>query len=469
MLLLCTVAGCSTSTSRSTTGTTNEATPTADSLSAVTTGPTLDITTTSTTVRTTTPLSPTITGASSTTAAASISYAATPTQPYSSGGNTGGTDTLRISVLDVGQGDSILIRSPAGRTLLVDAGDSDAGSTVVAALRTRGITSLDAAVASHPHADHIGGYATVLSQFPVGRFYDSGYPSTSSTYERLLTTIDQKNIRYSTPTAGQTIDLDPAIRIDVLSPDGRNTGEIHDNMLVMRVSYGLVSFLLAGDMAEDLEARIASSLKPTTVLKVGHHGSRTSTSTAFLNTIRPEVAIISVGAGNSYGHPTAQALGRLQAVGAKVYRTDQAGTVTVSTDGSTYTVTTERAGSSAPAPALPVSTTQRPASSVRTTAPMSSGAGAVAITALDLKGETVTVTNGGSSAVSLAGWRLTDEGAKHAYTFAGTTLPASGAVIISSGTAIGDLKWTNTNVWNNDGDTAYLYDGSGRLVSQKRG
>ena len=401
-----------------------------------------------------------------------ISVASTPAPTYAAGGTTGGSSpagagTLRVSVLDVGQGDSILIQSPGGKTMLVDAGDSDAGPTVVAALRARGITSLDAAAASHAHADHIGGYATVLSQFPVGRFYDSGYATASSTYERLLTTIDEKNIRYSTPTAGQTIDLDPAVRIDVLSPDATPSKEIHDDMLVLRLSFGKVSFLLAGDMAEDLEARIASSLRPTTVLKVGHHGSRTSTSTAFLNAIRPEVAIISVGAGNSYGHPTSQALGRLQAVGAKVYRTDQAGTVTVSTDGNTYTVTTERTGSSTQA--LPVATTQRPASSVRTTAPASPGAGAVAITALDLKGETVTVTNGGTSAVSLAGWRLTDEGAKHAYTFAGTTLPAGGSVTIASGDGSGDIKWKNANVWNNDGDTAYLYNAAGSLVSTRKG
>ena len=99
----------------------------------------------------------------------------------------------------------------------------------------------------------------------------------------------------------------------------------------------------------------------------------------------------------------------------------------------------------------------------------SSGSGTVTITALDLKGETVKVSNSGSSPVNLAGWKLTDEGAKHSYSFTGTTLPAAGSVTISSGTASGDLKWTSTNVWNNDGDTAYLYDGSGQLVCQKSG
>ena len=190
-----------------------------------------------------------------------------------------------------------------------------------------------------------------------------------------------------------------------------------------------------------------------------------------LTAIKPEVAIISVGTGNSYGHPTAEALGRLQTVGAKVYRTDQAGTVTVTTDGNTYTVATDKTGGSAPVlvattaaaqAAAPVAVTQQ-----QNSVPASSGS--VSITVLDLQGETVKITNSGSSFVSLAGWKLTDEGAKHSYSFTGTTLPAAGSVTIASGTASGDLKWTSTNVWNNDGDTAYLYDGSGRLVSQKRG
>ena len=355
--------------------------------------------------------------------------------------------------------------------MLIDAGPSDAGSRVVADLKARGITSLDAAVASHGDADHIGGYQAVLSQFSVAHFYDPGYPDTTATYEKLLTTIDQKNIKYTTPTAGQTIDLDPAVRIDVLSPNRKNTGGTNDNMLVLRLSYGRTSFLLAGDMPDTLEKQILSTLQPTTVLKVGHHGSKTSSSAAFLNVIKPEVAIISVGAGNSYGHPSAETLSRLQTVGAKIYRTDQAGTVTVTTDGNTYTVATDKTGSSA---LVQVATTAaaRAATPIAVTQQQSSvpaSSGAVSITALDLKGEKVTITNSGSSPVSLAGWKLNDEGAKHSYTFTGTTVPAAGSVTIASGTATGDIKWKSDNVWNNDGDTAYLYDGSGRLVSQKKG
>lgn len=390
---------------------------------------------------------------------------------YTSGGTTqGGTGTLRVSILEVGQGDSILIQSPGGKTMLLDAGDSDSGDRVATMLSERGISSIDAAVISHAHTDHIGGYQTVLSRFPVVQFYDPGYPHTSSTYEKLLTTIDHKNIRYSTPTTGQTIELDPAIRLDVLSPDGRNVGDLNDNMLVLRLSYGSVSFFFAGDMEESLEKRIASSLKLTTVLKVAHHGSRTSTSSAFLAKVKPKVAVISLGADNSYNHPHDAVLQRLLNAGTSIHRTDQSGTVTISTDGSSYIVTTERSGFSSPGQVqLPAATTRRPASTFQTEAPVATGGGAIAITTLDLHGETVTITNSGSSVVNLAGWRLTDEGAKHTYTFTRTILPAAGSVTVASGKATGDIKWKSDNVWNNDGDTAYLYNAAGTLISSRKG
>lgn len=253
-------------------------------------------------------------------------------------GITNTTHTLRVTVLDVGQGDAILVQTPNDKTMLVDAGDTDAGPVILSGLKNRGVAALDVGVVSHPHADHIGGWKTVLSQVPVYTFCDAGYPATTKTYETMLSTIDAKDIRYVTPTAGQTIEIDPEVRVTVLSPDGRNAGDIHDNMLVLRLEYGETSFVLTGDMNEDLEGDLAWA--PATVLKVGHHGSSTSTSAGFLAQTKPSVAVISVGTGNSYGHPTAAALGRLAASGAIVYRTDRDGDITVTSDGRRCAVTT---------------------------------------------------------------------------------------------------------------------------------
>lgn len=254
------------------------------------------------------------------------------------------TGNLTVSVLDVGQGDAVLVRTPAGKIMLVDAGDSDAGRIVVDDLRQAGVANIDVAIASHAHADHIGGFKTVLDTFPVWAFYDSGYAATSATYTSLLSTLNTKHTPFYVPTRGDRIVIDPGVTIDVISPDGREHSAIHDQMLVIRVSYGSVSCLLAGDLADDGEDAILASGEPvkSTMLKVGHHGSATSSTSPFLDAVSPDVAVISVGDGNVYGHPTNEALHRLVDIGTTTYRTDCDGTVTFTTDGDEWTILTER-------------------------------------------------------------------------------------------------------------------------------
>lgn len=262
--------------------------------------------------------------------------------------NTPGTGNMTITAFDVGQGTSVLVTTPGGKSLLVDASDADHGPRLSDDIRLTGTYTLDGAVATHSHADHIGGYQKILAQIPIMRFYDSGYPGTSATYEKMLTTIKGKvrsgDMTFTAPTAGSAIDLgDANVTIAVLTPDGKNRGDIHDNMLTIRVTYRDVSCLFAGDMEDDLEQTVVASGAPieSEILIVGHHGSSTSSSTPFLTVVDPEVAIISVGADNSYGHPDAGTLKRLVATGATIYRTDEDGTITVTTDGSSYTVRTE--------------------------------------------------------------------------------------------------------------------------------
>jgi beta-lactamase superfamily II metal-dependent hydrolase len=254
------------------------------------------------------------------------------------------SENLTVHFLDVGQGDSELLQF-AGKNVLIDGGTQDAGPRVESYLRSHGVTNLDLVVASHPHDDHIGGLITILNDIPVKQILDSGQTHTTQTFENYLNLIDQKNILFSTAERGQTIDLDPAIKIEVLSPPATLfSDDLNQNSIVLKVTYNKVSFLFMGDAgfeAEDRIMAVESDLK-STVLKVGHHGSSSSTGAAFLSKVRPEVEVIEVGAGNAYGHPTQKTLSALQSTSSKVYRTDTNGNIEITTDGQTYTVTSEK-------------------------------------------------------------------------------------------------------------------------------
>ena len=254
--------------------------------------------------------------------------------------------SLEAHFIDVGQGDAILVKC-GNRTMLVDGGPTVAGPRVSSYLRGHGVTAIDVLVSTHPHEDHIGGLLTVLNDFPVGVVYDSGQPHTTQTYERYLTLIDQKNIRFKVPERGDKIDLGPGVSILVLSPPpgGLDGGDLNDNSIVLRIVCGDTAFLLAGDAGFRAESRMLASgydLK-SDVLKVGHHGSRYSSGAAFLDAVDPGISVIEVGSGNPYGHPSPATLARLEAIGSRVYRTDRDGDVLVVSDGKGLTVTTERA------------------------------------------------------------------------------------------------------------------------------
>jgi competence protein ComEC len=251
------------------------------------------------------------------------------------------SENLSVHFLDVGQGDSILLQFN-NKNVLIDAGTQDMGQRVESYLRDHGVSSLDLVVATHPHEDHIGGLLKVLTDFSVKQVLDSGQVHTTQTYENFLTLVDQKNIPFAVAERGQTIDLDPAIKIEVLSPPATLFAkDLNQNSVVLKVTYNKVSFLLAGDAGFQAEDSMAAGYDlKSTVLKVGHHGSSSSTGTSFLSEVRPEVAVIEVGAGNDYGHPTSKTLSALQNTGTKVYRTDLDGNIVITTDGQTYSVST---------------------------------------------------------------------------------------------------------------------------------
>lgn len=254
------------------------------------------------------------------------------------------SENLTIHFLDVGQGDSELLQFN-GKSILIDGGEQDMGPRVESYLHGHGVSRLDLLVATHPHSDHLGGLLTILNDIPIKQVLDSGQVHTSSTFEDFLKLIDQKDIPYTTAERGQTIDLDPKLKIEVLSPTGTPFGDdLNQNSIVLRVTYGKVSFLLMGDAGLIAEESLLSSgyNLQSTVLKVGHHGSSSSSSVAFLNAVKPAVSIIEVGAGNSYGHPTSKTLSALKSTGSKVCRTDLDGNIVVTTDGQSYSVSTEK-------------------------------------------------------------------------------------------------------------------------------
>ncbi len=263
---------------------------------------------------------------------------------------------LEVTVLDVGEGDSILIRAPGEGPLLVDGGlrtrYSDVGRFVVLPyLKSAGVPRLSGLLLTHAHNDHVGGVGSVIRGVSVERAYDAGFPHTSWSYRFYLQCLEERRVPLDYVREGDTIPVGDA-RLHILYPRQSDLDRVRENprlglnmvSVVARLVYGRISILLAGDAEQPTERallerahRLASS-----VLKVGHHGAATSSSTLFLRSVSAEVAIISVGAGNRFGHPHPEALGRLSAAGCRIYRTDVHGAVVVTSDGRTYRVKTTR-------------------------------------------------------------------------------------------------------------------------------
>ena len=252
-----------------------------------------------------------------------------------------GAASLVVSVLDVKQGDSILAQFPNGQNMLVDAGDQAHGQTVVNYLRAHKVKRIDILVASHPHADHIGGMTAVFAAFPVGKVWDSGFNQGSRTQEEFLQTIKEKHLQFGQPRSGFTQDVGD-VRIEVLAPGKAllkgTDSDANNNSLVLRLVYGQTSVLLPGDM-EEAERALVKDWPNTTVLKVAHHGSRNGTDLAFVRAVSPKIAVISFEEGNEYGHPHKEALAALRTVAATIYATGTQGTIVVSCDGKRATVT----------------------------------------------------------------------------------------------------------------------------------
>lgn len=250
---------------------------------------------------------------------------------------------LEVHLLDVGQGDATLLIHP-DVTVLIDTGRFDRDD-VVRLLRARGVERIDLLVITHPHADHIGQFDRVMAAFDVDEVWWSGATTTTRTFERALVALETSDARYEEPRAGASVRLGP-LDIDVLAPGaGDRLSDLNDSSIALRISFGTFAFVVTGDAESGSEsrmlARVADRL-PAQVLRLGHHGSRTSTTAAFLAAVAPEVAVYSAGASNRYGHPHEETVTRVTSAGVRLLGTDVNGTVTVVTDGDSYEVRTER-------------------------------------------------------------------------------------------------------------------------------
>lgn len=245
---------------------------------------------------------------------------------------------LKVHFIDVGQGDSTLIQTPDGANILIDGGIKSAGQKVVSFLKSKDVGKLDMVVATHPHADHIGGLIPVLNAFQVDRFVDSGKAHTSQTYLEMLNLIDHKNIPFEVATKGKVYTFDNGFKMTTVHADS-NVTNLNNASVSFKAEYNRISFMLTGDAEKEAESIMVNSIFDlnSTIYKAGHHGSNTSSTQAFINKVKPEVSILSYGKGNSYGHPHDEVVKRLQAAGSKLYSTEK-GDITVATNGKTYTV-----------------------------------------------------------------------------------------------------------------------------------
>jgi competence protein ComEC len=264
---------------------------------------------------------------------------------------------VQVTFIDVGQGDAILIRSPEGLYGLIDGGESDSG--IVQYLQSQGVQNLSLIVATHPNSDHIGGLIAVLQTIPTARIVTNGETHTTIIYESFLDAIVASKAEYIEAVRGNTLSLGSLV-FDILNPGKIIEGGLNRNSVVLRMTYGITTFLFTGDANIDTETEMLATGLPLSanVLKIGHHGSITSTSSAFLEAVHPLVAVYMAGKGNSYGLPSPDTLAKLNRLGVNILGTDVNGTIIFLVDKSGYTIHPSRQEQIPAPPVIPLINTK---------------------------------------------------------------------------------------------------------------
>lgn len=244
---------------------------------------------------------------------------------------------LKVYFLDVGQADSILIRTD-NHNMLIDAGNNEDGEKLVSYFNNLGITKFDYVIGTHAHEDHIGGMDDIINNFDIDTFYMPDATTTTKTFEDVLDALISKNLSINIPKIDNEFDLEDA-KLKVIYA-GDETNDLNDSSIVLKLTFGNNSFLFMGDATSNVEKQILNKNISSDVLKVGHHGSQYSSKEEFLDMVKPKYAVISAGINNNYGHPTKETLNKLMDRNIKIYRTDMDGTIIFTSSGNGISVET---------------------------------------------------------------------------------------------------------------------------------
>lgn len=250
-------------------------------------------------------------------------------------------DLLKVHYLDVGQGDSIFIELPNNETMLIDAAESYQSENIINYLKNLNYQKIDYVIGTHPHADHIGGLKDIINTFEIGKIYMPKVVSTTKTYESLLMAIKDKNLKINTAKAGTSIIDTDALKINILAPNNSTYTELNNYSVVTKITYGSTKFLFMGD-AEKLSENEIKENVTADVIKIGHHGSNTSSSIDFIKKVNAKYGIISVGLNNKYNLPKEEIITNWENSGTKIYLTSINGTVRASSDGTNIKIESEK-------------------------------------------------------------------------------------------------------------------------------
>lgn len=250
-------------------------------------------------------------------------------------------DLLKVHYLDVGQGDSIFVELPNNETMLIDAAESYQSENIINYLKNLNYQKIDYVIGTHPHTDHIGGLKDIINTFEIGKIYMPKVVSTTKTYESLLMAIKNKNLKINTAKAGTSIIDTDTLKINILAPNNSIYTELNNYSVVTKITYGTTKFLFMGD-AEKLSENEIKENVTADVIKIGHHGSNTSSSIDFIKKVNAKYGIISVGLNNKYNLPKEETITNWENSGTKIYLTSTNGTIRASSDGTNIKIESEK-------------------------------------------------------------------------------------------------------------------------------